>query len=335
MENLTTLSAANALVMKDLNTRLVRRALKLSRTATVRDLATATGLSTVTVGTILQALVAAGTAREDELVPSNGGRPSRLYRFDAQRSLVLVVLTREVAGHDTVCLRVADLYGQILEAQEVAMTPGSLAAFEPAIDALLVRYPSIRALGFGLPGIEFEGTIVALDYPGLVGAPILTHFETRYGLPVVFENDVNAAVLGRGAREGAAASEVYLYFPRKYIPGSGIRIDGRLLKGHRHFAGEVGHLPLGIGWGDPALTGSFEASCNAVALVVVSLAAVLDPESVVLFGEFLTPAHLEAVARRCRHQLPSGMVPLLSLAEDFTRDFEEGLVGLTLDVLDL
>jgi len=320
--------------MRNWNTRLVRQALKAVQTATVRDLAVATGLSTVTVGSVLQDLVASAAVQEAELVPSNGGRPSRLYRFNANQSLVLAVFTREVDGQDTLCLRVADLYGQILDEEDLRFHPGSLEAFEPALEGVLARHPQIRALGFGLPGIELEGTIVALDYPGLVGAPILDHFRTRYGLPVVFENDVNAAVVGRGRREGAAESEVYLYFPQKYAPGAGIRVGGRLIKGRHHFAGEVGHLPLGIPWGDPCLPGSLETATEAIARVILSLTAVLDPESVVLFGEFLTPAHLEGIRTHCRNRLPEGMVPALSLTENFARDFQEGLVGLTLDLLE-
>lgn len=325
---------SGALLVKDLNTQLVRRALHSQRSATVRDLAVATGLSSVTVGSLVQALVGANLAQEGELVPSNGGRPSRLYHFNPKHSLVLVAFTREVAGRDTLCLRVADLYGQVIDHADEPLDASSLQAFEPAIDRLVERHPTIAALGFGLPGIEFGGTIVALDYRSLVGAPVVEHFRTRYGRPIVVENDVNAAVLGRGKREGASASEVYLYFPRKYTPGSGIRIDGQLLKGSRHYAGEIGFLPLDIPWGDPTLTDSLEASSDAIARVVVSLAAVLDPDSVVLFGEFLTPEHRDAVANRCRELLPPGLVPSLSLAEDFSQDFQEGLIGLTLDLLE-
>lgn len=327
---------ANALVLKDYNTRLIRQALKNARTATVRGLAVATGLSVVTVGTIVQSLVASGTAREEELVPSNGGRPSRQYSFDETQALALALFTREVDGRDTLCLRVADLYGTILEAADHPLGSASLTTFEPPIDRLLLRYPAVKALGFGLPGIEYQGTIVALDYRNLEGTQILEYFQKRYELPVVFENDVNAAVLGRGLREGesAAETEAYLYFPRKYPPGAGIRVNGQLLKGRRHFAGEISWLPLGIHWGDPALADSPEASADAIAQVVVSLTATLAPESIVLYGEFLTPAHLAVIRTLCARRLPADMVPDLTLTDDFTRDFEDGLIALTLNLIE-
>lgn len=325
---------ATALVLKDYNTCLVRLALKNARTATIRELAGATGLSMMTVGTIMQGLVASGAAVEAELCPSKGGRPSRLYRFNGMQALNLVAFGREIEGQDTLCLRVADLYGQVLEAEDCPFAPKSLEDFEPPIGRLLARYPAIRALGFGLPGVERGGRIVALDYWRLEGAPILEHFRERYGLPVLFENDVNAAALGRGVREGAAETEVYLYFPRKYAPGAGIRIGSRIIKGCHHFAGEVDWLPLGILWGDLSLSGSLEASSEAIAQVVVSLAAVLDPDSIVLYGEFLTEAHLRAIRSLCARRLPIGMVPELSLTRDFAADFERGLIGLTLELIE-
>lgn len=321
----------NALAVKQHNSRLVLSALKASGSATVRDLAASTGLSAPTVGTLVQELVGTGAAAEGNLVPSQGGRPSRLYRFNPVHRLALAVFTREVDGQDTVCLRVADLDGEVVAAEDHPFQPSSLADFEPLLDGLLSRFPAVAALGFGLPGIEYGGTITALDYRALVGTPILTHFEQRYRIPVLFENDVNAAVLGRGRRPGAPASEAYLYFPQKYTPGCGLRIDGRLLKGHRHFAGEVGWLPFDIRWGDATLTADPALFGEAAARVVTSLTAVVAPESVVLFGEFLTPSHLDLIAARCRTQLPRDVVPALSLATDFTADFQEGLVGLTLD----
>jgi len=322
-------SAWTSATVKDVNTRLVRSALRDARSATVKDLALTTGLSAVTVGTLVQALVDQGVAREGVLRPSQGGRPSREYHFEAQHALVLVAFTREVEGRDTLCLRVADLYGEVLASEDQPLDATSLAALEPGLDRLVERYPRVRVIGLGLPGIEHNGTIVALDYPGLVGTPIVDHFQRRYDRPVLFENDVNAAVMGR--RPGAA-SEVYLYFPRKYGPGAGIRLDGRLWKGSRHYAGEVSFLPLGVAWGGP-WTDDFASCVDTVARVVLSLAAVLDPDSVVLFGEFLTEAHREAVAARCQTALP-GLVPSLSLADDFTRDVQQGLIQLTLGRLE-
>lgn len=326
----------NPLVMKEINNNLVRRVLRALRSATRQQLAAATGLSIVTVAAIVQQLILAGEAREGDQVPSNGGRPSRLVEFNADYAMVLVLFAHEIAEKDRLSLRVANLYGECIDAGEVEATPESLASFEAPIDRMLARHPSIKAIGFGLPGVEAGGKILALDYRPLVGAPIIEHFRLRYGLPVLFENDVNAAVMGYCRRRPIDPLEtvVYLYFPRKYPPGAGIRIEGRLFKGRNNFAGEVAHLPLGIGWGQPELYNTAGRICPAIAKLIVALASVLNPDTVILHGEFLGPQHLKAIGEMCGRDLLADVVPRLAISEDFTLDFQTGLIEETLSLLE-
>ncbi|HWR12768.1 MAG TPA: ROK family protein [Rectinemataceae bacterium] len=326
----------NPLVMKEINTNLVRRVLRAQRSATRQQLAAATGLSIVTVAAIAGQLILAGEAREGDQIPSNGGRPSRLVEFNADYAKVLALFAHEIAGKDRLSLRVANLYGECVDAGEEETAPESLAAFEPLIDRMLAKHPSIKAIGFGLPGIESGGTIVALDYRPLIGAPIIEHFRLKYGLLVLFENDVNSAVMGCCRRQSIDAHEtvVYLYVPRKYPPGAGIRIGGKLFKGRNNFAGEVAHLPLGIGWGQPELYGSFDRICLAIAKLIVALASVINPDKVILHGEFLGRDHMKAIADICGRDLPVDVAPRLEVSENFTLDFQTGLIEETLTLLE-
>jgi hypothetical protein len=159
-----------------------------------------------------------------------------------------------VKGQDTLCLRVCNLYGTVIASREGPFAAMSLSDFEPYIDEMFEEYPGIKAIGFGLPGIELGGKIVALDYQRLIGSPIIKHFESRYLVPVLFENDVNAAVL--------------------------------------------------------------------------------DPDSFILFGEFLSEEHLRAVERRCVGLLPERMSPALSLSKSFTEDFQNGLIAMVLELIE-
>ena len=131
----------NPLVMKEINTNLVRRVLRAQRSATRQQLAAATGLSIVTVAAIAGQLILAGEALEGDQVPSNGGRPSRLVEFNAGYAKVLALFAHEIAGRDRLSLRVANLYGECVESGEEEAAPESLAAFEPLIDRMLARHP--------------------------------------------------------------------------------------------------------------------------------------------------------------------------------------------------
>lgn len=328
-------SPVHPLVMKERNLQLVRRTLRLVREATRQQLATATGLSTVTVGSLLQELMFRDEVREGSLVPSAGGRPSVLYRFHPGRAHVLAVFTRETRGVDTLYLRVADLFGQIIAAEESPLQRG-VASLEEPVAQMLKRHPSVRAVGFGVPGTVENGVHTVSDYPEWAGLPIVDHFSRVFGLPVCAENDVNAAAAGYGRRNPSAPGMtlVYLYFPRKYPAGSGILIDGQVHRGRSGWGGEVAYLPLDIPWGDPSLFDDVGRGSLLVAKVVSTVSAVLNPHQVVLQGEFLTPDYLEAVDLGCRRLLPATLVPEIDLSADFTADYQDGLVALTLDLLE-
>ncbi len=326
---------SNPIQLKEYNLEVVRQALKSQRTATRQQLANATGLSTVTVATLTQTLVENGEAIPGDSIPSKGGRPSAQFHFNANRSPVLVLFTRETEGGDTVYIRVADLYGSVIDSGELAMTPDSLESFEPLIDRMIERHPDIKALGFSLPGVEIGGEVVAMDYPALAGRTLVPHFEKRYSLPVLFENDVNAAAVGFAQLHPIAPTDTiaYLYFPRKYPPGSGLLIEGKLFRGAARYAGEVSFLPLGLDWSDPGLHSPNERSIQAIGRVIASLSSVLNPHMIVLQAEFLGDQDLRDIRTFCDLLVPEAARPELLASADFTVDLQAGIVGLTLGLL--
>ncbi len=329
-------TSANALVMKEININLVRRTLKAKHEATKQQIAESSGLSIVTVSTILQHLVESHIAFDVGLTASMGGRPAQLFRFNENHSHVLALFTHEHNGLDMLYVRVANLNGVCVYEVEAPLAEINLHTFEPYIDAVMQEYASIRAIGFGLPGVEFDGRIVGGDYPSLNGTDFLAHYHTRYRLPVVIENDVNAASLGYCKRQKieTQAAVMYLYFPRKYPPGGGIYIDGKLYKGHSHYAGEIASMPLGIHWNDPTLYESFERVCESIATVIHAVSLLLNPHTVVLYGAFLTEAHLRDIEQRCANRQPIHSVPHISLAADFTLDYQNGIIEAALALLE-
>jgi ROK family len=322
------------MIVKDLNTQRVKVALKSARSATVRDLSRVSDLSPVTVSSILQTLLSEGFAVGAASVPSQGGRPSRLFRYNENRLHTLIVFSQELNGRDHLSVRVTDLYGKILFSEDHPFGFASLEAFDPFLDAVIGRFPHVGALGFGLPGVEQAGRLVALDYQALVGKDLVEHFRNRYGRPVIVENDVNAAVIGHGLREGLTDTEVYLYVPQKYRPGAGIRIGQQLLKGRHGFAGEVGWLLTGNDFAELTSAADESVLCGAITQIVVALVSTIDPDTVVLTGSLLTPRHLTVIREKCRTALPSWVTPQIDLAESLREDIQAGVTALVLKSLE-
>jgi glucokinase len=101
-------------------------------------------------------------------------------------------------------------------------------------------------VGVGIPGAvdSVRGRVehaVNLDVAGLDLGPELS---ARTGLPVRVENDVNAAALGAFARTGGGPDDSMAYLNLGTGLAAGIVLGGRLWRGARGVAGEIGHIPV-------------------------------------------------------------------------------------------
>lgn len=110
---------------------------------------------------------------------------------------------------------------------------------------------SVSAVGIGAAGFVDASRSTVLFAPNIDWSdePLAAHVQQRVGLPVVVENDANAAAWGEfrfGA--GADVDDLLLITIGTGI-GAGIIDEGKLVRGGFGVAGEVGHLrmvPAGI-----------------------------------------------------------------------------------------
>lgn len=318
----------NALNLKQSNIHTVLWALRSCKTATTKALAQMTGLSFATVGNILNTLVETGEVLLGEQIASAGGRPSQTYTFHAEYAHVLALSARVQRGEHTIQACVGNLYGEAVWETRQSFDTIRLASLEEVVEASMLQYPTIRFLSFALPGVEHNGRILLNDYGELVGVPFQEHFQERYGLPVIVENDVNAAVLGHCRAEEPNSVTVGIYFPQTFPPGAGIMINGSILKGARGYAGEVALLELGIDWlkvdyGNPEEIGS------AITRLIGMLCGILNPDQVVLYGEFFSTALEESIRREIPALSVRDIFPSLNYAADLNADIIAGLMELT------
>lgn len=328
--------SGNALAMKEVNVNLVRKTLKKMKQATKQQIAQTTGLSVVTVTSVLHQLKQTNELLEINLVASNGGRPAQQYCFNEKQSHVLVLFAHTKDGIDLLHIKVANLYGECVYEIDEELSEITLQTFEPYIERALKEYPTIRAIGFGMPGIEWGGKIILLDYKNLIHTEFSKYYSTRFHIPVMFENDVNSAVIGYCGRKqiDTDAATVYIYFPQKYPPGAGIYMNGKLYKGLNGFAGEIANIPFGIDWCDPELYLSHERSCEAIKKTIIAICCLLNPHSIILHGSFLTSEHIETIRQECSSSLPGTSMPEISSSENYLLDYQNGIITKTLAELE-
>ncbi|MBI5724708.1 MAG: ROK family protein [Planctomycetes bacterium] len=127
-----------------------------------------------------------------------------------------------------------------------------LLAIMEVMDELLaeeeIDKKSLRAVGMAVPGVvdPEEGKIVVTPNMNLSGLEAVSHIRERFDAPVVLGNDVNFGTQGeRWLGAARFASSAVGIFVGTGI-GGGIIEDGRLVRGSREAAGEIGHIVMSI-----------------------------------------------------------------------------------------
>jgi glucokinase len=110
------------------------------------------------------------------------------------------------------------------------------------------KLSDVRAIGIGAPGPLNPKTGVILHAPNLGPTwndlPVAKHLSDALGPPVYLGNDVNVGAVGEHALgAGKGSKNLVAIFVGTGI-GGGIIMGGRLYRGTRYTAGEVGHMVL-------------------------------------------------------------------------------------------
>jgi glucokinase len=182
---------------------------------------------------------------------------------------------------------VVDEDGTVVEELRVASPATDVVAIEAAICGLVndlaSRHP-IEAVGVGAAGYIDKSRSVVMFAPNLAwrDLDLRADLEARVSLPVVVENDANAAAWGEFRFGGGADVDDLLLVAVGTGVGGGVVLDGRLHRGAFGVGAEIGHMrvvPGGLlcGCGN---RGCLEAYGSGPALVRESRsAAEADPVS--------------------------------------------------------
>ncbi len=117
-----------------------------------------------------------------------------------------------------------------------------------SVEEVRAAAPDVVAVGFGIPAlVEWEtGVSRWSTHLPLADVRFRDVMSERLGLPVVVDNDANAALLAE-ARFGAArgVSHAVLVALGTGI-GSGLLLDGRIYRGSRGLGAEIGHMVVDL-----------------------------------------------------------------------------------------
>ncbi|MCX4697817.1 ROK family transcriptional regulator [Streptomyces sp. NBC_01373] len=217
-------------------------------------LAEATKLSRPTVEAIVEELTDRGLIEVAPAVSARGqrspGRPARRFRFCPHAGFVVGVDVR--ARSVSACL--ADLDGRPVAVERKAVRadlggPARARAVVAVVRSAIERSGAdagrVWAATVGTPGlVDRSNTRIrqADNLKDWAEADIVSVLRDALGCPVAVENDANLAALGEQWRGvGGAADEMVFVLLGERL-GAGVITGGRLLRGHRGAAGEIGFI---------------------------------------------------------------------------------------------
>ena len=229
------------------------------------DLAKVTGLSKQTTSEVIDAFEQQGLVHPIGRTSGSVGRTAVLYELSRKGGHVLGI----DLGARRLTVALADIAGRVLaETDEPTDSRGGAWALDQIarVSDRLARdndtHPSrLRSIVLATPGvvnpksgaIEMAPNIAGLGHLNVVGL-----LGEKLGSRVIFENDINLALLGEIWHGCAQNFANVAFLALGSGVGLGLFINGQLVRGENGAAGEIGYLPIG---GDPMQAESRAQGC--------------------------------------------------------------------------
>lgn len=211
------------------------------------DVARSTGLTRVTVSDLVSVLIAEGLAEELGVRPEGRvGKPATLV---GMRTEDLHVVAVDLADDASLRGAVMTLTGVVVARRTVSLDgrtgDAAVAVLEDLCRELLAAADRpVVGVGIGSPGvIDAAGVVVSAPNRGWYDLPLAAHLAERLGVPVQVANDANTHALGEYTYGGATGAGLMVVTVGQGV-GAGIVLDGALVAGRAHAAGEIGHVTV-------------------------------------------------------------------------------------------
>src|SRR5688572_22285809 len=187
---------------------------------------------------------------------------------------------------------------------------------DDSLEEIRPKFPQLLGFGLAASGVidTRRGMILHYDLiPQAVNLPLRDLIAEHVKLPTVMENNIRAMTLAEWTLGAARGMHSFVCMAVRSGVGAGVVLNGRLLTGEHGFAGETGYMVLPTGgsaghWKNLQQTVSETAlgidiesdgfnisdavarrTGELIASQLASIAALVDPQAIVLGGSVLNP----------------------------------------------
>ncbi len=237
---------------RDINRRIALNLIREHQPISRADLARRMEVTRGVVSVLVQELIVQGLIYEGATGEAARGRKPTFLHIRTQDRLVVAVDVRFTKTY----LMLSDFAGRQL-ALELSDTVFSIPDFIKDLATKIrkiTRNHDIKSrcegIGVVVPGMvdQRSGRILNAPTLGWRDVDIRDSLAAATGLPVEVENSGRACSLAHLwlEREQSTESQSFVYVNVSDGVGVGIVINGELVRGHNHIAGEFGHMPLSL-----------------------------------------------------------------------------------------
>jgi predicted NBD/HSP70 family sugar kinase len=237
---------ASSEVVRDINRRLVLNLVRTRQPISRADLARASGLQRSTISLIIEGLIAESWVIEGPTGRLPRGRRPTFLRLNDERVIIGVDIRPSMT---TVAL--ADANGKFTfqeaartEADPAVAIEGLIASIRKIMGACGTR--KIEGVGISVPGRFNPTTDRRVFAPTLKwrDVDIRGPIAAATGLEVVLENAANACVLAAAWFDHIGENQNTVVVTVSEGIGTGLLVNGELVRGLSGMAGEFGHVPV-------------------------------------------------------------------------------------------
>lgn len=230
---------------KEHNLRAVIDAVRRHGALTRAEITRTTALSVQTISNLVGELEQRGLLIAGEAEKAKRGQPARPYRLNPEGGFSVGIQM----DHQIALAILVNLAGEeCAQIQQKVSRPSpeeGIDILTDLVDRLLeygeVEKDRVFGVGVAIPG-PFDVSGPTGVGPGWVGYPIAENLRERVGLPVIVENDANAAAIAERLHGAGKKFENFVYVFIGMGLGAGLFLNGQVYHGVRGAAGEIGHI---------------------------------------------------------------------------------------------
>ena len=328
---------SNTAQVKNYNVQIVKNAFKALSSGTKTTISRITGLSVATCNTILNELDATGEILEVSSESSSVGRPAKVYRFNENYFYICCIYMSYENNQNILNYAIVNLLGNVIKDESMIKDCIDYDEIENLVQELIHQYKNIEAIGLGIPGVVTRKNVIDFcDIEELANCALAERLADKFGKHVVIENDMNLIAYGfyQAEEYEENTSIAVVSFFKDNWPGSGIIVDGHIIHGNTNFAGEVSYLPFGCTHNEQKQLLKDRAGIIQIASkAICSLAAIINPETIVMTGKILTDSMLKEICNSISEVIPTTHIPQVILENNINKYYLNGLSSMTLEYL--